>query len=587
MSSRAIGSAQSLELTGSQLSDSDAKNLSTSISRNHPPHSPLPELAPSETPKFVAFEGQFISRVMPESEQTDRMQAIMNLLPSDEAKNLVDMGLIDDDDFINFASSLSEEDLINFAKVALGLQTKSQIGEQIVLEDSGSRRAKELMQSLSTLDSQTVSRTLAIASELSDKVPRIDLTATYEANGRLPQGSSSANDLHNFVKAINSSDGPTPSADIEKMLDNLANFSQDQQSSILQVLARDVELGTRVMDNLAGYHKDTQDSLLSYLSKLTSTISVFTQGLAPNETPLKLPEGQWSGAIIDIDKNDEHVILGMIDKLMTVTESYRFDDEQLDKMASDLKGMDNLDQRAYIEITATGLNTLLNGDSESPIDLQQHQDALEVIDDLRSSDTARDLVTKSRKGQAHYSDGRAFYEYKDTATSERDQRQTIELLTKDAWLHPGDTPRNNQFATNLNRLDAQQRDTLIDDLNALGKSRDALANYSTEQLSKDYQALINRSNSIAESHDVVALLELEGTLPETQKPQFWQATDFLDRDIDKFISLMEKIKPQEQQLLVDFISTLSDAVAQDEMQHQDALQKAAETVDQLTQKLSQ
>ena len=581
-SDRVQSSAQSVELTANRLSDSDAKAISESVSR-HQPHEPLPALDPSETPKFVVFEGQHISRGMPASAQTDRMQAIMDLLPSDEAKNLVDMGLIADEDFIDFASNLSEEDLINFAKVALGLQTKSQIGGQVVLEDSGRRSAEKLMHSLSKLDSQAVSRTLSIASELSAKIPKIDLAATYDVNGRLPQGSSSANDLHNFVKAINSIGGSAQGADTELMLDNLANYSQQQQSSILQVLARDVDLGTRVMDNLADYSQDTQDSMLSYLSKLTSTISAFSVGQQPNEAPPKLPEGQWSGSIIDVDKNDEYVILGMIDKLMTVTESYQFDDEQLDTMASDLKGMGNVDQRAYIEITATGLDTLLNGDSESPVDLEQHQDALEVIDDLRSSDIARDLITKSRKGQEHFSDGRAFYEYKDTATSERDQQQTIELLTKDAWLHPGETPRNNQFAANLERLDADQRDTLIDDLNSSGRSRDALADYSAEQLAGDYEALINRSNSIAESHDIVALLELESALPETQKQQFWQAADFIDNDIDKFVSVMEKTRPQEQQLLLDFISALSDAVDQDEIQRPDALQQATETLNKFLQ----
>ncbi len=578
---RLQGSERKTDLSSVRLSDADAKTLAQPISHNH---QTLPELDASETPIFIAFEGQFMSRVMPESEQTHRMQAIMERLPSDSAKNLVDMGLIDDEDFINFASNLSDEDLINFAKVALALQTKSKVGEQVILESSGSVSAKAFMQQLETLDTETMSRILTIASELSAKVPLFDSTATYEASGRLPEGSSAANDLQNFVKMINRISGPSSSVEAEKIFDKLDSYSQSQQSSLLQVLARDIDLGTRLMDSLSEYSQETQDSVLSYVSKLTSTISPFSTTREDRNNLPKLPEGQWSGSVIDIDKNDEYVVLDMIDTFISISEDYQVSGEQLDDMATDLRGMDNLNQRAYIEITATGLETLLNGNSKLPVDLAQHEDAVDVIDELRSSNTVRDLVTKSRKGEQHYSGGRAFYEDKSLADSERDQSKTIELLTKDAWMHQGDTLRNNRFAANLNGLNADQRDALIGDLNTTGKSRDALALYAPEQLSSDYQEFINRTNAIAQSHDLERLLKIETALPENQKQEYWQAMDILDEDLNKLVSAIETADTQEQKLLIDYVSTLAESVDREERSRTDAQRQAMTTLDLFIQR---
>lgn len=569
-------------VNNTRLSDADAKSLAQSGARNHQTLQGLPELEASKTPKFVVFEGLYMSRVMPESEQTHRMQAIMERLPSEPAKSLVDMGLIDDEDFINFASKLKDEDLINFAKVALGLQTKSKIGEQVVLANSGS--AKAFMQQLATLDADTMNRTLSIASELSEKIPRFDSTVTYEANGRLPEGSSAANDLQNFVKMINRISGSSLSKDVNNIFDKLENHTQDQQSNLLPLMARDVDLGMRMMDSLTEYSQETQDSVLSYVSKLTNTISHFSVTPQDRNNRHTLPEGHWSGSIIDFDKNDEYVILDMVDSFISISEDYQVSDVQLEKMATDLSGMDNLNQRAYIEITATGLSTLLNGNSESPVDLAQHEDALEVIDDLRSSSTVRDLITKSRKGEQHYSGGRAFYEDKNLADSERDQRTTIELLSKDAWLHQGDTLRNNRFAANLNGLNADQRDALIDELNSTGESRDALAKYSPEQLFSDYQTFINRTNAMAQSHDLERLLEIETALPENQKQNYWQALDFLNEDLNKLVSAIEVTDTQEQKLLIDYVSALAESVNREELSQPDAQRQVITTLELFIQR---
>ncbi|GEM_PF-3500515 len=119
------------------------------------------------------------------------------------------------------------------------------------------------------------------------------------------------------------------------------------------------------------------------------------------ESPAKLPEGTWAGSVLGYDDPAQSVVLGMVDKVIALTENYNFSDEQLKVMANDLKGLGSTHQRAHIEITHTGLNTLFGGLSEFPQDLSEDTAPLDAIDNLRSDYNARELVARSGMGERH------------------------------------------------------------------------------------------------------------------------------------------------------------------------------------------
>jgi len=298
------------------------------------------------------------------------------------------------------------------------------------------------------------------------------------------------------------------------------------------------------------------------------------------ESPAKLPEGTWAGSVLGYDDTAQSVVLGMVDKVIALTENYSFSDEQLETMASDLKGLSSTHQRAYIEITHTGLSTLFGGGNDFPQDLSEDTAPLDAIDSLRSDYNARELVARSGMGERHVaSNGKAYYEIKDINSSQQDQRQTIELLTKDVWLNRGDSDRAGQLAAKFNQLDADQRDGLIDDLNRLGKGSEALVERSHGLLTKDYQELLNRIDPISKSNDVGDLLGLEAELPADFKNRFWQAADISGEGIDTFVQGLKEIDFRGQQLLIAYIASLADMIDQEEIERDDATLLAMEAIE--------
>mgnify|MGYP000724605799 CR=1 FL=1 len=153
------------------------------------------------------------------------------------------------------------------------------------------------------------------------------------------------------------------------------------------------------------------------------------------------------------------------------------------------------------------------------------------------------------------------------------------LQGKDAWLNQGDTSRVGQLAANFNRLDADQRDNLIDDLNRLGKGSEALVERSQSLLGEDYQDLLNRTNAMSKSDDIDDLLKLEAELPEDHKERFWQAADISGDGIDTFVQRLEEVEFRERQVLIEYIARLADWVNQEELERDAAARLAMEAVE--------
>lgn len=513
------------------------------------------QLANLSTTKFAVFEGKYTGLIMAESEKTEQMQIVMDRLPPVQAGKLVDSGLIDDDKFLDFAEKLSDSNLANFSDTVMALMTPSKINSFSGFHTSGVSKTQTLMENLSAMDSETRSQVLEKTAELAQPVSYRDLNIGYLANGLQTVGSANGNDLHNFVDAIATLPGPDLSEGVATMLASLASFDSAQESDLLQILANGAETGIRLMDQLGEYGKDAQNALIGYMSGLTKSISPFS--ISVEQKPATT---EWAGAILNYDDKSATVITSMLEKLTGLTEKYHMSDEQLLEMTHSLNSLDSSDQRAYIEITDTGLETLLGSREGSQMNLNNHPVALDVLESLRSDDTVLNLVSRSRMGEERVSNGQTFYEYKDSNDSKADQREAVELLISDAFVHQSDSSRANRLASSLSPLEADERDELVDELHALSQSDQPLTTLTEEVLEQNFKGLVNRSDSIVSSNELQALLSVGEKIPEQQQEQFWQATALLGRGVDTLVETLQQQSPNGQKMLLEYLTALTEEV---------------------------
>ena len=489
----------------------------------------------AELEESQVFHGKQHIIIMPPSEKTDRMEAVLNRLGDEQQQVLIDSNLLMEDDFLALAETLSDEELSAFSSVVEGLQTLPKLNHFAAIDLTGFTAAKALVDTLSTMDEGTRGRVLEQAAIHASKIPPYQGDETYNADGSFlgVASSSMANDLHNFVNAVNKSD------DAGLMLDKLDEFSEDQQSDLLQILGTSVEMGDRLMEALSDRDSKTQDVMLNLLSEVAQS----ARGYAPDIRPVS---GSGNGgAILEHDNYSGRVVWDMVEDSISLMENYQFSDEQVEEMATELTHMERSDQRAYLEITKTGLAHLLGEGGEQTIALDEHQGALATVEALRGNASVRDTVFKSRMGEETISDGTRFYGLKDEGESHRDQTATIELLVTDTWLNQGGSEsdislRSTQLANLLGEMGAEQRDGLVHELNRFGQGDIPLAQRALSDLQDENQGLSNRVGSLIQSDDVEALLATETMISGEQKEDFWTATELAGGNVDPLVNLLQQ-----------------------------------------------
>ncbi|WP_415884929.1 hypothetical protein ACMXYO_09710 [Neptuniibacter sp. QD37_6] len=530
----------------------------------------------SEFTRFTAFEGKHQVVILPESDITDQMHAVLDKLSQEQGQNLIDLGVLEDEDFLALAQQLNDTELQQFASAALALQTAPDFNSFALNYSSGKQNVQEFIQTLSSLDSDTRSQVLAKAEELSSKVPLSNDDSVYDSGGLITPSSPAANDIHNFITAINNIDTERLSDDANRILDNLEGADELQQSNLLQLFGGDLELSFRLLESVEGFESKTQDEVISFLTELSKTA---TQPDSLSLDPIRRPSSpdEWHGAVLNHADDTRSVVYGMIDTFVSLTEDYTFSDDQLKEMATDLKHLDNTHQRAYLEITSTGLNTLVGDDSQH--DLSTNDAALSTLDTLRSDHNTRMLVAESYMGEKRISDGRAFYEIKDHSTAIQDQRQTIELLTTHAWLNQDEPAQTKQLANNLSQLEAEQRDDLIKQLNHSGATISRLAEHDLTLLEADFEQFLNRTSAIIESKSVKDLGEFESTLPEPVKDDFWQAASFVEDQVDTLVETLIPFTNDTKAFILESINSLKEAVDEQELDIDIAKEQAKSLLD--------
>jgi hypothetical protein len=271
-----------------------------------------PSIDVESNQSFVVFEGAGSGLIMPRSETTERMQSVLNRLDETSGRYLVSTGLLQEEEFLDFAERLSDIDLQNFSRTVQALHTPPTQSENSLWRNSAVSSIQGFFKDLLAMDSETLTRVLDKSAELSAPVPAYEPSYTYDSTGKLPTGSDAASPLHNFVRAISTTDSDKMDKQANDLLDGLQLYGYDLQDRLLQIASEDAKIAVDLMASMQDYSSDTQDATFSYLAQLTTTIH--PGALPPPKTAAdkELGEDGWHGAILGIHAHSKEVVLDML-----------------------------------------------------------------------------------------------------------------------------------------------------------------------------------------------------------------------------------------------------------------------------------
>jgi len=504
-----------------------------------------------------SVQGKHNIILLDDSEKSKLMVKVLDRLDKAAQTSLIDSDILDNDNFLHLAQQLSDEELQQFVAVAQGLQSAPQRNKMPNLNIS-IIQLKEFVETLSLLDSQTRTQVLQQAGEHAAKVTSTGGDPSYNEQGLLPNSSSSsANDIHNFVDAVNNS------SNVPEMLQGLQNFSASQQSNLLQLLVSD-KLGNQVMQQLQDKSEPIKDSALQYLAGLSKNVESF----AP-EYRLAV-SGDDAAALLNHDNHSADTAFGMIEQSVELMENYNFSDDQLEDMFSALHGLQVSDQRAYLEITSSGLEQLVGlkpalGDK---LEIAENDAVMQALEDVRGNSQARDLVFKSRMGLSQLDEeGRKFYDIKDQFTAKKDQGNTIDVLISEAFYSINDAQldaqssykkNTNSLASHMLELDADERDDLTAQLGNMVETKVPLEQLEAEVLQQNFSEFKQRTDSLVATSDIESLLATQqlvaGQLDSQSSENFWKATAAAGDKIDRAVELINQSPDNIKQQLISYLA---------------------------------
>ena len=518
------------------------------------------EAADSEQAIPSSIQGNNTILILDDSEKSQRMFNVYNRLSSEQQQNIIDTNLISNDDFLQLAEQLDDDQLADFMDIAQSLQ-KAPALNGITGTFISSQTLDAFTAQLLELKPSDLETVLEQGKIHAAKVPPTEAGATY--NRQALQSSNhftAANDIRNFVLAINNS------ADVPKMMEDLQAFDSAQQSDLLAVMA-DGTFTNRILEHLHDIPEALQGDALSYFANTLQKIDSFS--------PIMTDDLEGVSAVLDIDNNARQTRYEMLDSALNLIENYDFNEEQLEDVFSDLLSLDITHQRAYLKITETGLE-LLTGASQSvdKIDLSNKQSVLQAVEEVRDSHLARDLVSKARMGESRTSEeGTTFYEIKASSTAEQDQQSSVELLVANAYekmnvaSSTGSQYQNTttNLAANLLQLDATDRDQLSREVSAELTAKPPLDQIDQQQLTEQLGGASELISALAATEDIESLLLASQQSEQQLEPQdgdtFWRAADAAAENIDKFAELVLKSDTQVQQQIMSMLSDNHSALA--------------------------
>jgi len=501
----------------------------------------------------ASIQGKNTILILDDSEKSQRMLNVYNRLASEQQQNIIDTNLISNDDFLQLAEQLDDDQLADFMSVAQALQ-KAPALNGITGTFISSQTLDAFTAQLLELNPSDLEAVLKQGKIHAAKVPPSEAGATYNRQAlQSSTHSTAANDIRNFVLAINNS------ADVPKMMGDLQAFDSAQQSDLLAIMA-DGTFTSRILERLNDIPQALQGDALSYFANTLQKVDSFS--------PIVTDDLEGVSAILDIDNNARQTRYEMLDSALNLIENYDFKEEQLEDVFSDLLSLDITHQRAYLKITETGLE-LLTGASQSvdKIDLSNNEPVMQALEEVRDSHLARDLVSKSRMGESRTSDdGTTFYEIKAKSTAEKDQQSSVELLVANAYEKinvansTGSKYQNTttNLAANLLQLDATDRDQLSREVSAELTGKPPLDQIDQQQLTEQLGGASELMSALAATEDIESLLlarqQSEQQSERQDNDTFWRAADAAGENIDKYAELVLKSDAQVQLQIMSMLS---------------------------------
>jgi hypothetical protein len=512
------------------------------------------------------------------ADKVDRMNAVLERLNEKQQNLLIDSLLISNEEFLSLAEALDDSQIRQFADIADALKVPPKRNNIPNVQTNGSR-LKFFVDTLNGLNTQMLTQILDRAELESKKVVESDSSAGYDRFGLNTAPSSSANDLNNFLQVINKSD------DIDVTFEDISAFSERQQSDLLAVMVG-TGLGQKLVEQLKGQPDQLKTDLLTFMSNTVSNVNAHAVEI-DSHSKVKTSLGH--------DDKTSKTAVNMIDQTLSLMENYAFSVEQLEDMSNSLNSLSVAEQRAYLSISENGFELLVGAGQgrENKLSLEGAEETVAAIDKVRDSHQARDVVYKSRMGNNNYSSGASdMFELKREFQAVTDQKNMVNLLVADAYFsltnREGNafqlnnqnseedsyfTEHTNALATNLNELNADDRDKISASLGRLVTNRDPLVELEEESLAIELTPFYQRSSSFAQTGNIEELVSLQQQLNVDNKRvsenQFWVASSSAGNNLDKFIRILQLFDRQGQQTIIDFFAANnSDDLSSDAQKNQ-------------------
>ena len=314
-------------------------------------------------------------------------------------RDFLEAGLLTDPEFLDLAEKMNDEELQNLATTVTSMRLPAT--ENYTSHNESDRTYKDKVSDfLEVLTQSDKADRRAILKQSAGYAEQIDsqhLKTFQRAVYRQDfsqlitlqkfQNHTSANDLQNYVSAVISSEEPAA------LTEQLEKMSNSTQHSLLNVYGLDMDLGKRLSQLAGPKGNNIPDALFSALGDMVDEIKTFP--LFQNGTFATA----WRGdEALQKDNEQSHgrdFALHSVTSTIDMLAQYDFSDEQLSTMGTDLNGLSNPEKRAYLHITAIGLEDMLKAEAPESAG-KTLDDALAVVSELRNNQNVLSLVNSER-----------------------------------------------------------------------------------------------------------------------------------------------------------------------------------------------
>ncbi|MEC8327487.1 MAG: hypothetical protein VX100_15580 [Pseudomonadota bacterium] len=332
-------------------------------------------------------------------EQKQQLTSLYERLSEEDFINLAKTDVLKNEQFLSLSGQLDDEHLNGLVSAIAGLSVPASMLFVHVNEYQPPRTEEEkIAQFIDVIANQNEVNRDKIISQAALYSESVN---TYKKNSR-DDGTyseinlyfstdSSANNLQNFVSSVISSDNPGD------LVDKLSNFSEQQQSAMLNVLGFDNHLGTRLLDQLHDKDETARQNIVSFLGDITQKSGAFLEFSAFSsrdpDNPLYLRKGHGD--------NMYTTVQDMVSKTVNLLEDYEFSDEQLSKFGEDLTNHPRQQQIAYLDTFTLGLENLTQRDENNPETYNPLDDAQSATQlfALLNDETILEKMYQTRQGE--------------------------------------------------------------------------------------------------------------------------------------------------------------------------------------------